>query len=67
MVNRIRTSKLNKGHGLKFHVGSQVQQTPEESWRVLAKTLNITIQMKTIDQKPLMIKIIKLRRKNSDN
>ena len=37
MVNGIRTSDpphtLNKGCGSKFHVGSQVQQTPEEGWR----------------------------------
>ena len=36
MVNRIRTSDLcglNKGCGLKFCVGSRVQQNPEESWR----------------------------------
>ena len=36
MVNEIRTSNphgLNKGCGLKFHVGSHVSQTPEEGWR----------------------------------
>ena len=36
MVNGIRTSDprgLNKGHGSKFRVGSQVRQTPEEAWR----------------------------------
>ena len=39
MVNGIRESnphELNKGHGLKFHVGSRVQQeTPEEGRRTL--------------------------------
>ena len=35
MANGIGTSnpcRLNKGHGLKFHTGSQVRQTPEEGW-----------------------------------
>ena len=37
MVNGIRASNLhglNKGCGLKFHVGSQVWQTPDEGWRI---------------------------------
>ncbi len=38
MVNGIRASDprgLNKGHGLKFHVGSRVrQETPEEGQRM---------------------------------
>ena len=36
MVNRIRTGnprRFNKGHSLKFCVGSQVRQTPKEGWR----------------------------------
>ena len=36
MVNGIRTGNpcgFNKGHSSKFHVGSQVQQTPEEGRR----------------------------------
>ena len=36
MVNGIRTGNLhgfNKGHILKFHVGSQARQTPEEGQR----------------------------------
>ena len=36
MVNRIRTDDpcgFNKGHSSKFHVGYQVQQTPEEGRR----------------------------------
>ena len=32
---------LNKGHGSKFHVGSQVRQKPEED--ILAKTLWIQL------------------------
>ena len=35
MANGIRTGDprgFNKGRSLKFHVGSQVQQTPEEGW-----------------------------------
>ena len=33
MANQIRTGnphRFNKGHSSKFHVGSRVQQTPEE-------------------------------------
>ena len=36
MVNGIRTDdprRFNKGHSSKFHVGSRVQQTPEEGRR----------------------------------
>ena len=36
MVNEIRTNNpcgLNKGRDSKFHVGSRIQQTPEEGWR----------------------------------
>ena len=36
MANRIRTCDprgFNKGHSLKFRVGSQVRQTPEEGQR----------------------------------
>ena len=36
MANGIRTGNpcgFNKGHSLKFRVGSRVQQTPEEGWR----------------------------------
>ena len=36
MTNGIRTGDphgFNKGHNLKFQVGFQVRQTPEESWR----------------------------------
>ena len=37
MANGIRTGDshgFNKGHSSKFHVGSQVQQTPEEGQRI---------------------------------
>ena len=37
MANGIRTGDphgFNKGHSLKFFEGSQVQQTPEECWRI---------------------------------
>ena len=36
MANRIRTGNpcgSNKERSSKFHVGSRVQQTPEEGWR----------------------------------
>ena len=36
MANGIRTGDthgFNKGRSSKFHVGSQVRQTPEEGWR----------------------------------
>ena len=36
MINVIKTSVpygLNKGHGLKFCIGFQVWQTPEEGWK----------------------------------
>ena len=62
MVNRIRTGGprgFNKGCSLKFHVGSEVQQTPEKGhidWNIA----EITIKMKAIVQKPLMIKKFEL-------
>ena len=59
---------FNKGCSLKFHEGSRVRQTPEEGWRIyrLKRCVN-DIKMKTIVRKSLMIKIIKLRRRNFDN
>ena len=56
---------FNKGHSSKFLIGSRVRQTPEESRRTYRQKL--TIKMKTIVQKSLMIKIIKLRLRNLDN
>ena len=44
------------------------QQTPEEGRRHIGRNVvEITIKMKTIVQKPLMIKINKLRLRNLDN
>ena len=31
--NLMEMLTFNKGHSLKFHEGSRVQQTPEEGWR----------------------------------
>ena len=42
----------NKGRRSKFRVGSRVRQTPEEG----RNFVSITIKMKTIVRKPLMIK-----------
>ena len=41
MVNGIRTSdpgELNEGRGLKFRVGTKVQQTPEEGHSVISSS-----------------------------
>ena len=71
MTNGIRTGNprgFNKGRSLKFREGSLVRQTPEEGRRTYRpKCCEITIKMKTIGRKPLMIKIIKLRLRNVDN
>ena len=57
-----------EGRSSKFHGGSRVWQTPEEGRRTYRpKRCNITLKMKTTVRKPLMIKIIKLRRRNLDN
>ena len=70
MANGIKTGDprgFNKGCSSKFHVGSQLQQTPEEGRRTIGRNIvEITIKMKTIVQKSLMIKIIKLRLRNLD-
>ena len=52
-------AELNKGCGSKFHVGSQIQQkTPEEGRGYTGRNVgNITIKMKTIVQKPWIIKV----------
>ena len=66
MANIIRTSdprRLNKGLSSKFRVGSRVRQTPDEGRNVV----EITIKMKKIVRKPLMIKIIKYHLRNLDN
>ena len=60
MANGIRTGDprgFNEGRSSKFREGSQVRQTPEEGRRTYQpKRLEITIKMKTIVQKLLMIK-----------
>ena len=56
MAKEIRTSDprgLNKGRSSKFRVGSRVRQTPEGNPE---KIVEITIKMKTIVRKPLIIK-----------
>ena len=59
---------FNKGHSLKFHVCFQVRQTPEEGRRTYQpKRCGNNNKMKTIVRKPVMIKIIKFRLRNSDN
>ena len=64
MVNGIRTGDprgFNKGCSSKFCVGSRIRQTPEEGWGHIGRNVvEITIMMKTIVQKPLMIKILQL-------
>ena len=59
MANEIRTGDphgFNKGRCLKFHESSRVRQTPEEGGHIGRNIVEITIKMKTIVQKPLMIK-----------
>ena len=54
MANRIITGDpdgFNKGRSSKFREGSRVRQTPEEGRNVV----EITIKMKSIVQKTLMI------------
>ena len=56
MANGIRTGDIrgfNKGCSSKFREGSRVRQTPEEGRNIV----EITIKMKTIIRKTLMIKI----------
>ena len=70
MANGIRTGDphgFNKGRGSKFREGSRVRQPPEEGQRTYQpKRCEITIKMKTIVRKPLMIKINKFRLRNLD-
>ena len=72
MANRIRTSNprgFNKRRSSKFRIDSQVQQTPEEGWRTyrLKCCGNNNKDEDNSLKKPLMIKIIKLHLRNSDN
>ena len=71
MANGIRTGdprEFNKGRGSKFCVGSRVRQTSEKAGgHTDRNVVEITKKMKTLVWKPLMMKIIKLRLRNSDN
>ena len=59
MASGIRTGDpcgFNKGRSSKFREGSRVRQTPEEGRRTYRpNVVEITINMKTIVRKPLMI------------
>ena len=69
MANGIRTDdhlEFNKGRSSKFREGSRVRQTPEEG-HIGRNVVEITIKMKTIVRKPIMLKIIKLRLRNLPN
>ena len=60
MANGIRTGDprgFNKGHSSKFREGSRARQTHEEGGHIGHNVVEITIKMKTIVRKPLMIKI----------
>ena len=61
MANRIRTGNpcgFNKGRSPKFRVGSRVRQAPEEArGHIDRNVVEITIKMKTIVRKAVMIKI----------
>ena len=62
MANGIKTGdphRFNKGHSSKFHEGFRVRQTPEEGGGHICRSvveITITIKMKTIVRRPLMIK-----------
>ena len=59
MANGIRTGDprgFNKGRSSEFRVGSRVRQTLEEGRRTYRNVVEITIKMKTLVRKPLMIK-----------
>ena len=72
MANGIRTGDprgFNKGCSSKFREVSRVRQTPEEAGGHIGRNvveITITIKMKTIVRKTLMIKINKLRLRNLD-
>ena len=71
MADGIRTGDprgFNKWRSSKFREGSRVRQTPEEGRGHIGRNVvEVTIKMKTIVRKPLMIKIYKLRLRNFDN
>ena len=64
-----RPRRLNKGHGSKFRVGSQVRQGKPEDGRntYWPKCWEYSNKNEDNSSKPLIIKIIKLRLRNSDN
>ena len=70
MANGIRTGDLrgfNKGRSSKFRVGSEFDNYMKKAGGHIGRNvMEITIKMKTIVRKPLMIKIIKLRLRNLD-
>ena len=68
MANGIRTGDprgFNNEHSSKFRDGSRVRQ--KAGGHIGRNVVEIIIKMKTIVQKPLMIKIMKLRLRNLDN
>ena len=70
MANRIRTADprgFNKGRSSKFREGSRVQQRPEEGRRTYRrKRWENNNKDEDDSPKPLMIKITKVRLRNSD-
>ena len=69
MVNGIRTGDtrgFNKRCSSKFRVGPRVQQTPDEGRRTY-RLNRCGNNNKDKVQKALMVKIIKLRLRNTDN
>ena len=71
MVNGIKTGDprgFNKGRSSKFRVVSWVWKHLKKAEEHIGRNVvEITIEMKTIVRKPLMIKIIKIRLRNSDD
>ena len=63
-ANKIRTGdprERNKGHSSKFCVGFRVRQTPEKAGRHIGRNVvEITMKMKAIVRKLLMIKMVDL-------
>ena len=70
MANGIRTGDprgFNKGHSSKFvKVPEFGKHLKKAGGHIGRNVVEITIKMKTIVRKPLMIKIIKLRLRNLD-
>ena len=71
MANRIRTGDtlpgFNKGHSLKFCVGSRVRQTPEGRRTCPPKCCGNNNEDEDNSSKTLNDKIIKLHCRNLDN